>query len=148
MQYDDPPRIAIDHDDYHAEYVGRAGDGRQFFLTTPFQWAMGDAPDCEYIALFLFDDDGALVEHTIDTLGPRHEVDRAHARSLIEQRLASLGDVQYGRIVVRPFSVEHGGTLFGLIPRLSEDGAVEAVELLPGNYMAFFEPWDSGIYDT
>jgi len=23
-----------------------------------------------------------------------------------------------------------------------------AVELQPGNYMAFFEPWDSGDYDT
>lgn len=24
----------------------------------------------------------------------------------------------------------------------------ESVELLPGNYMAFFKPWDSGGYDT
>jgi hypothetical protein len=23
-----------------------------------------------------------------------------------------------------------------------------AVEVQPGNYMAFFEPWDSGDYDT
>ena len=23
-----------------------------------------------------------------------------------------------------------------------------AVEMMPGNYMAFFEPWDSGEYDT
>ena len=32
-----PELIAIDHDDYHAEHVGRLPDGRQFFLTTPFE---------------------------------------------------------------------------------------------------------------
>ena len=32
-----PPKlVAVGHDDYHAEYVGRTRDGRQFFLTTPF----------------------------------------------------------------------------------------------------------------
>jgi hypothetical protein len=36
-----------------------------------------------------------------------------------------------------------------LIVREPEDeDDVFAVELLPGNYMAFFEPWDSGEYDT
>ena len=34
---DKPPTlIAINHDDYHAEHVGRMSDGRQFFLTMPF----------------------------------------------------------------------------------------------------------------
>jgi hypothetical protein len=32
-----PTRIAIDHDDYHAEHVGHTADGRQSFLTTPFE---------------------------------------------------------------------------------------------------------------
>ena len=27
-----PALIAIEHDDYHAEYVGHLADGRQFFL--------------------------------------------------------------------------------------------------------------------
>ena len=30
-----PELIAINHDDYHAEHVGRTADGRQFFLTRP-----------------------------------------------------------------------------------------------------------------
>jgi len=148
VQYEYPERIAINHDDYHAEYVGWTRDGRQFFLTTPFEWPTDGHPGCEYVALFLFDLDGALVEHIVNTLGPRQDVDRDQARALIEQRLTDLGEVRFDRIEIQPFSVEHGGTLIGLIPRAAEDGCPAAVELLPGNYMAFFEPWDSGDYDT
>ena len=31
-----PKTVTIRPDDYHAEYVGRTADDRQFFLTTPF----------------------------------------------------------------------------------------------------------------
>jgi hypothetical protein len=57
--------------------------------------------------------------------------------------------VEYGRIAVQPFEVERFGTAFGLVPRppkSDEDGWW--VEVQPGNYMAFHEPWDSGEYDT
>jgi len=41
------------------------------------------------------------------------------------------------------------GTKFGLVLREPEEEADPwAVEMQPGNYMAFFEPWDSGEYDT
>jgi hypothetical protein len=53
-----PISFAIDHDDYHAKYVGRTADGRQFFLTTPFEGAIGGRPGCEYLALFIFDRNG------------------------------------------------------------------------------------------
>jgi len=63
--------------------------------------------------------------------------------------LASLGVVSFDRIVVAPFKVDRLGTAFGLILREpEEEGDVWAVEMQPGNYMAFFEPWDSGDYDT
>jgi hypothetical protein len=36
-----------------------------------------------------------------------------------------------------------------LVPREPEDEDDPCVvEVQPGNYMAFFEPWDSGDYDT
>ena len=72
------------------------------------------------------------------------------ARTATRDRwLAELGNVSYERIEVAPFSVEKFGTSFGLIPREPEDEDDEwAVELLPGNFMAFFEPWDSGNYDA
>ena len=50
---------------------------------------------------------------------------------------------------VQPFEVKRFDTAFGLIPRPPEEDDDEwAVEMQPGNYMAFFEPWDSGDYDT
>ena len=50
-----PPKlIAIDHDDYHAEFVGKTIGGKQFFLTTPFVPAIGGSEGCEFVALYVF----------------------------------------------------------------------------------------------
>ncbi len=144
-----PKLIAIDHDDYHAEHVGRMIDGRQFFLTTPFDWRTESSEGAEYVALFLFDSSGKLTEAKIDSFGPREKRDKDARRQLYESRLRELNEVEFCRIEVEPFEVERFGTKFGLIPREPEDEGDEwAVEMLPGNYMAFFEPWDSGVYDT
>ncbi len=144
-----PEKIAIDHDDYHAEHVGRTEDGLQFFLTTPFEPASANYRGCEYIALFKFDLDGNLVDSVIDTLGPRGSYDEETRKQKYLSRLNELGEVEFQRIEVKPFAINHNDVDIGLIPREPEDEEdVWAVELLPGNYMAFFEPWDSGEYDT
>lgn len=144
-----PDLIAIDHDDYHAEHVGHTGDGRQFFLTNPFEPPLGNDKGGEYVALFLFDREGNLLAAEIDDFGPRATVDEDARRGVYERRLAGLGQVTFDRIEVKPFAVEKFGRQFGLIPREPEDADDPwAVEMLPGNYMAFFEPWDSGEYDT
>lgn len=144
-----PQRIAIEHDDYHAQFIGRTADGRQFFLTTPFEPAIDDQPGCEYIALFLFDDEGNLVEDRIESLGPRATLDQEAAKQRFRQILENLGEVSFERIEVKPFAIERHGTTFGLITVEPEDDVDEwTVEMHPGNYMAFFEPWDSGEYDT
>ncbi|SEF37496.1 hypothetical protein SAMN05421837_11456 [Amycolatopsis pretoriensis] len=143
-----PDLIAIDHDTYHAEHVGRTADGRQFFLTTPFEPA-AKGPGNEFVALFLFDQSGRLLEAKIDEFGPRAQMDRDHRQSRYEARLRELGQVTFTRIEVAPFAVERFGTTFGLIPRPGdEEDDPWWVELRPGNYMAFTEPWDSGRYDT
>lgn len=147
---DNPPKIInINHDHYHAEYVGLAQDGHQFFLTTPFVPAIGGHEGREFIALYLFDAMGQLVEARIDDLGPRSSLDEAVARNRHRDRIESLGEVEFGRIKVQPFSLERFDTEFGLVLRPPEDeGDPWAVEAQPGNYMAFFEPWGSGEYDT
>lgn len=146
----EPPKlIAINHDDYHAEHVGRTANGRQFFLTALFEPAIGGVAGCEYLALFLFDLAGKLVDSKIESFGPRAQMDNDKRTQTRDRWLAELGDVSFERIEIAPFSVERFGTSFGLIPREPEDEEDEwAVELLPGNCMAFFEPWDSGDYDT
>jgi hypothetical protein len=144
-----PDLIAIDYDDYHASHVGCLSDGRLFFLTTPFVPAIGGSGGREFIALYLFDKRGRFVEARIDDLGTRADLDEQRAHVVFEQRLAELGPVDYSRIEVQPFEVERFGTTFGLVPRPpEEEGDDWWVELLPGNYMAFHEPWDSGEYDT
>ncbi|WP_329055368.1 hypothetical protein OG738_18015 [Amycolatopsis sp. NBC_01488] len=143
-----PDLIAIDHDNYHAEHVGCTADGRQFFLTAPFESAAKGQGN-EFVALFLFDQSGRFLEARIDEFGPRAHVDRDRRLSRYEARLRELGEVTFTRIEVAPFAVERFGTTFGLIPRPGDDeDAAWWVELRPGNYMAFTEPWDSGRYDT
>ncbi|HTI68324.1 MAG TPA: hypothetical protein VMF06_00015 [Candidatus Limnocylindria bacterium] len=143
-----PTLIAINHDDYHASHVGKLPDDRQFFATSPFVPAVrGDGR--EFIAVFLFDKDGHLLEARIDDLGVRAELDPMRAKSLFDLRISELGPVRYERIEVRPFELERFGVGFGLIIRNpEEEGEDWWVELQPGNYMAFHEPWDSGDYDT
>ena len=146
-----PDLIAIDHNDYHANHVGRTADGRQFFLTTPFvpASAVGANNGNEFVALYLFDEVGKLLDAIIDEFGPRATMNEEGRRRVYEQRLRELGNVTFERIEVAPFAVERFDTTFGLVPREPEDEEdCWAVEVQPGNYMAFFEPWDSGDYDT
>jgi hypothetical protein len=147
---DAPPEIiAIEADAYHARHVGHTADGRQFFLTTPFVPAVGGSADCEYVALYTFGKNGGLLNSQIESFGPRATAKAEEITARYDAMLASLGKVTLDRIEVSPFKIERFGTEFGLVLREpEEDDDVWAVEVQPGNYMAFFEPWDSGEYDT
>jgi len=149
MSDEAPSLIAIDADDYHARHVGHTSDGRQFFLTTPFEPAIGGHAGCEYVALYTFDMKGRLLDSQIESFGPRATAKGEEISAHYDAMLASLGKVTLGRIEVAPFKIDRFGTAFGLVLREPEDEEdVWAVEVQPGNYMAFFEPWDSGEYDT
>jgi hypothetical protein len=129
--------------------VGRTVDGRQFFLTTPFRPQQPDDAGQEFVAMFLFDTDGEFLEARIEEFGARATMDRRRRHNRYEEILGELGAVSYGRIEVAPFAVERFGTTFGLLVSEREsDDEPWHVELHPGNYMAFNEPWDSGDYDT
>lgn len=154
-----PERIKITHDDYHAKYIGRTADGRQFFLSNAFDWAIDDKPGREYVVLFLFDSDGTLVEDHVDVLGsrkqlggdsalPGNKADLDTIEDVINSRLAELGDIDFGDIELRPFEIERYGTKFGFIAIPPDDPEDDWwVEFHPGNFMAFSPPWD-GDYDT
>jgi hypothetical protein len=138
-------KIKIKHDDYHARHIGRIADQRQFFLTNPFVWAMGDNPGREFLALYIFDADGNFLEAQIDDLGerenkilPGNKLDISFAGSLVDARLSELGEFSFGDIEVAPFRVERFGIEFGLIPQPPEDEDDEwRVTAEPGDYMAF-----------
>jgi hypothetical protein len=140
-----PPKlVAVDHDDYHAEYVGRTKEGRQFFLTTPF--VPGER---EFIALYVFDTAGQLRSATIDDLGPRQTMDEEARLARRDALLASLGPVKYGRIRVAPFRIEMFGVEFGFLPQPPEEpGEDWSVIVMPGDVMCFSPPWSRGWYET
>ena len=144
-----PDLVAINHDDYHAKYVGQLASGDQFFVTQPFVPAIrGVDSGREFLAVYIFHADGRFKEAIIDDLGTRETVDTEEAMRLYERRLRELGSVTYGDIEVVPFAIERFGVEFGLIPRPpEEEGDDWWVILLPGDYMAFSEPFD-GDYDT
>jgi hypothetical protein len=140
-----PPKlVTVAPDDYHAEFVGRTRDGRQFFLTIPFV-----PGGHEFVALYLFDKSGQLRSATIDDFGPRESLDEPARNARFDALLASLGEVTYRRIRVAPFRLEMFGVEFGFIPRAPEEpGEDWAVIVEPGNVMCFGPPWTSGVYDT
>ncbi len=149
-----PERIWIVLDDYHASHVGFTAKGQQFFLTGLFIAQLNDKPGNEFEALFLFDKQGDLVEAEVIELGPRATLDEELVRRWRSERLAEIGPVSYEDIWVKPFAVERFDVMMGLLPFWygDEDGDEEeghwTVELHPGNFMAFYAPWDSGMYDT
>jgi hypothetical protein len=144
-----PKTVTINHDEYHAEFVGRTSDSRQFFLTIPFVPSIGRAPGREFIALYVFDKAGRLQSATIDDLGPRAKMDKAARLLRRDALLASLGKVRYQRIKVAPFRVEMFGVEFGFIAQPPEEpGQDWRVIVEPGNFMCFWPPWTSGDYDT
>jgi len=144
-----PELVAIDHDDYHAEYVGWTTSGKQFFLTTPFVPGTATVPGREFIALYVFDRAGILEEATIDDLGTRDSMDHAARVARRDELLASLGEVKFTRVEIAPFSIQRFGVEFGLIPRPpEEEGEDWCAIFLPGDVMCFWPPWTSGVYDT
>jgi hypothetical protein len=145
-----PELITIEWDDDRASQVGKTVKGYQFFITTPFTPTLNDTNlGCEFIARYLFDAQGYLVEASIDSLGPRELLNEDQYQQLYWQRIHELGDVTYCHIQIRPFQVERFDTVFGLIVHTPRDDKDEWwVTVEPGDYMAFHEPWDSGHYDT
>jgi hypothetical protein len=144
-----PKRVALDPDNHHARHVGRAADGTQFFLTTPFVPAIAGDPGQEFLALYRFDDAGTLLDARIEDCGPRAGLDEVRRTALTKEMLASLGEVTPGRIRVAPFHVERFGIEFGFISSPPDDPDDDwVVSVMPGEYMAFIAPWDSGEYET
>lgn len=144
-----PGLVALEPDDSHAQHVGRTKSGQQFFLTTPFVPHSPGNAGCEYVALYIFDAAGKLIESKIDSFGPRPSMNHQKRKDTIDLRLYELGKISRERIMMQPFTVEHEGVTFGLVATPPAPGDKSwVVDVEPGNYMAFFEPWDSGVYET
>ncbi|MFB9357583.1 hypothetical protein [Actinoplanes nipponensis] len=143
-----PTRFAINHDAFQARHIGHTADGRQFFLTTPFDTGTEEGGGRLFVALYLFDAAGRFLDARIDDFGD--DAGRAAERErAYDKKLKGLGKVTFDRIEVEPFGVERFGMTFGLIVSEPEsDDDIWWVTAEPGDYMAFSAPWDCGEYDT
>lgn len=147
-----PPRfVRINHDNYHARYVGKTANGDQFFLTFPFLPRIDAKPGGNYVALYLFDEFGLLKQANIYSEQEQGLTTKTAVDGFVQKLLLTLGKHKFGDIKVAPFCVREFGHPFGLIfdpgEITEDDEPYTCVTVEPGNYMAFNPPWD-GDYDT
>jgi len=145
-----PDRFTIIPDDYHVPYAGTAEDGRRFFLSEEL-FVPGDQGPA-YVGLFLWNADGTFDEVRVDEVSragglPPGQAGPAGIEDLVDARLAELGDYVLGPIEVEPFSKEVDGVTFGWVVTQGESGNYN-VNIEPGDFIAYFAPWDGLIYDT
>ncbi len=144
-----PTRFRIVPDDYHVPYAGTAGDGRRFFLSEElFSPGTGAA----YVGLFLWHADGTFDEIRVDRVRrpdglPPGQAAPAGAEKLVARRLAELGDYVLEPIEVEPFTEKVHGVTFGWRLGRYDDGSYY-LNIEPGDFIAYYAPWDGLDYDT
>lgn len=142
-----PARFTIRPDDYHIPYAGTAADGRRFFLSSEL-FTM----DSGYVGLFRWTADGSFDEVRIDPVGRSADVPPGQAApgdgadELVQARLAELAPYVLEPITVAPFLTTIDGVDVGWRFRASDDWASLNIE--PGDFICYYEPWDGEEYDT
>lgn len=144
---DQPPaRFTIVPDDYHVPYAGTTGDGRKFFLSDE----LFDSRSA-YLGLFLWKADGTFEQVKVDKVArpaglPPGQAGPADADELVAARLAELGKYVLEPIEVEPFTKEVEGVAFGWVVRQFEGDY--SINIEPGDFIAYYAPWDGLGYDT
>ncbi|NUR99074.1 MAG: hypothetical protein HOV67_27930 [Kribbellaceae bacterium] len=77
---------------------------------------------------------------------PPGQAASAGAHELVAARLGELGAYVLEPIDVAPFSVELDGVTFGWIG--DEFEGTYSIHIEPGDFIAYYEPWDGLGYDT
>jgi hypothetical protein len=142
-----PERFTIVPDDYHIPYAGTAQDGRKFFLSEEF-FGRGGA----YVGLFLWSADGTFDEVRVDRVArpvglPPGQAGPAGAKALVDARLSDLGDYRLGPIEVEPFTEKIDGVTIGWHIGQYDNGEYY-INIEPGDFIVYYEPWDGIEYDT
>ncbi|MFD7024972.1 hypothetical protein [Promicromonospora sukumoe] len=142
-----PERFTIAPDDYHVPYAGTAEDGRKFFLSEE----LFDG-DSAYVGVFLWNADGTFDEVRVDAVSraeglPPGQAGPSGTEDLVDARLAELGEYVLEPIEVEPFTQDVDGVTFGWNLDQYEDGTY-FINVMPGDFIAYYEPWDGLGYDT
>jgi hypothetical protein len=163
----EPDSLLIPYEDFEYgrfTHVGQYKGGNQFmgyvtFAAPKFCHTEEIAPDGQLVfrehtkcfaVLHRFDARGRHLGTDIERVGStRDSGQRDWAR--LEEMVAGLGEVEFCDIRVKPFRVEVGKVVHGLIyncERWEEDGEDHEWVMLEPNDIMFHPPWDSGEYST
>lgn len=77
---------------------------------------------------------------------PPGQAGPADADKLVAARLAALGKYVLEPIEVEPFTQKVEGVTFGWVVDKFE--GEYSINIEPGNFIAYYEPWDGLTYDT
>ena len=66
------------------------------------------------------------------------------ADGILQRRLAELGEYALEPIEVAPFSAEVDGVTFGFV----YEAEIDSIHIEPGDFIAYYAPWDGLEYDT
>ncbi|MET9271138.1 hypothetical protein [Kribbella sp. NPDC003557] len=77
---------------------------------------------------------------------PPGQAASAGADGLVAARLGELGKYVLEPIDVAPFSVERNGVTFGWVG--DEFEGMYSIHIEPGDFIAYYAPWDGLGYDT
>lgn len=169
----EPDTLLIPYEDFESgrfRYIGRYADGNQFMayfiyasqyiskiyhteeLTADGRLLYREHSNC-FAVLHRFDAAGQHlgtdVERIEDTLDSEKR-DWAKLSAMI----AGLGEVEFSDIRVKPFRVEIGKVVHGLIYECADaddpddPSATDECVMLEPNDIMFHPPWDSGCYST
>jgi hypothetical protein len=146
-----PTRFRISPDHYPERYAFTTGPGRRFFLSDELFAFAPDQESTGYVGLFLWNADGSFSELRVAPVRraagfPPGQAVSAGADELVDRRLAELGDYTIEPITVQPFTREVYGVTFGW--RVTEYDGRFSINIEPGDFIAYYEPWDGLGYDT
>ncbi|HEX4443205.1 MAG TPA: hypothetical protein VHZ81_06510 [Galbitalea sp.] len=148
-----PVRFTIIPDDYHVPFAGRTGDGKLFFLSNElFGVPASTGEPSSFIGLFLWNADGSFDQVMYEAVArptrlPSAQAVPGGAEDAFNRWILSLGDYVLEEIQVAPFAVEFDGVTFGFVPNEIDEDLI-SVNVEPGDFMAYYEPWDGEEYDT
>ena len=137
--------ITIIPDEWHIRFAGKLPDGRQIWVVPEIHPQSDGSPTVDYVNTYIWDGSGDFLEAIFIKIGPRGNYKKETAAAIHREQENKWSDIIMGPIEVKPFSIDHEGTQWGLIPQ--EYDGHSSVPLMPGNCICFFEPFD-GTYDT
>lgn len=147
------PKIHLIPDQYHLSNVGQLRNGNNYWIDIQLKSEGNRTRD--FVATYIFDADGKLIDSNIIDLGLRTDENALSATTVIAEEKSRIGVINYESFLgekksfwVYPFSIFSHNLIFGLVVRKEDKDECGIVDAMPGYTIMFYPPWEDGAYDT